>query len=95
MTEADDICPEIDRSSWHLHGETFVFEVQSACMVPDRPDHAALEIAVFRRTVSGPAHTATVRVTSPLRELDRVPTLLTSALEEWLLRTTTALARVH
>ena len=95
MTAMEDICPQIDQSYCHVHGETFMFEVQSVSMVADRPDHARLEIAVFRRTVSGPAHVANVRVTSPLQELNRVPAFLTNAIEEWFVCTITGSARVH
>jgi hypothetical protein len=62
---------------------------------PDRPDQAVLQIAVFRRTASGLGPAATMRVTALLHELERVPTLLASALEEWLFRTTTPSSRVH
>ena len=89
------VCSQIDTRSCHLHGETFLFEVDSVSIVADRPGHTVLQIAVFRRTASGPALAATMRVTAPFQELERVPTLLTRALEEWLLRTNTSSARVH
>jgi hypothetical protein len=95
VASTENICPRIERQSCRVHGETFMFEVHSASIVADRPGHTVLQIAVFRRTASGQAPAATVRVTSPLHELERVPTLLASALEDWLLRTTTPLARVH
>lgn len=95
MTSTANICAQIERQSCRVHGETFTFEVHSASIVADRPDHTVLEIAVFRRTASGQAPAATVRVTAPLHELERVPTLLASALEDWLLRTATPMARVH
>ena len=95
MTSTERICPQIERQSCRIHGETFTFEVHSASIVADRPDHTVLQIAVFRQTASGQAPAATVRVTAPLHELERVPTLLVSALEEWLLRTTTPSAGVH
>jgi hypothetical protein len=88
MAHTEDICPEIERSSCRVLGETFTFEVQSASIPADRPDHTILEIAVFRRTLSGPAPAAMVRVTAPLGERDRIPALLLKALEEWLLSTT-------
>jgi hypothetical protein len=69
--------------------------VHSASIVADQPGHAVLQIAVFRRTASGHTPAATMRVTAPFDELERVPALLASVLEEWLLRTTTPLARVH
>jgi len=86
--------PQLERHSCHIHGETFMFEVHSASILVDRPGHTVLEIAVFRGSASGQTPAATVRVTAPLHELERVPALLASALEEWLLRTT-SLARVH
>ena len=95
MTSAEAICSLIDSRSCHIHGETLLFEVQSASMVAGEPGYAVLEIAAFRRTASGPALAATVRVTAPLHELERVPALLMTALEEWLLRTAAPWARVH
>ena len=92
---AEAICSQIDSRSCHIHGETFLFEVQSASMVAGQPGHAVLQIAAFRRTASGPELAATVRVTATLDELERVPALLTTALEEWLLRTAAPLTRVH
>ena len=88
------LCSRIESDSCRIHGETFTFEVHSASIVADRPGHTALEIAVFRRTASGQVPAATMRVTAPFEELERVPTLLTTALEEWFC-TTTPLARVH
>lgn len=95
MRSAEAICSQIDNRSCHIHGETFLFEVQSASMVAGQPGHAILEIAAFQRTASGPALAATVRVTASFDELERVPALLTTALEEWLLRTAAPLTRVH
>jgi hypothetical protein len=95
MMSAEAICSQIDSRSCHIHGETFLFEVQSASMVAGQPGHAVLQIAAFRRTASGPELAATVRVTATLDELERVPALLTTALEEWLLRTAAPLTRVH
>ena len=95
MKSPDAVCSEIDNRSCHIHGETFLFEVQSASMVAGQPGHAILEIAAFQRTASGPALAATVRVTASLDELERVPALLTTALEEWLLRTAAPLTQVH
>jgi hypothetical protein len=95
MRSAEAVCSQIDNRSCHIHGETFLFEVQSASMVAGQPGHAILEIAAFQRTASGPALAATVRVTASFDELERVPALLTTALEEWLLRTAAPLTRVH
>jgi hypothetical protein len=95
MRSAESVCSQIDNRSCHIHGETFLFEVQSASMVAGQPGHAILEIAAFQRTASGPALAATVRVTASFDELERVPALLTTALEEWLLRTAAPLTRVH
>ena len=95
MTSAQAICSQIDSRSCHIYGETFLFEVQSASIVPGAPGHAVLQIAAFRGTSSGAELAATVRVTATIDELDRVPTLLTKALEEWLLRTAAPLTRVH
>jgi hypothetical protein len=95
MTSAQAICSQIDSRSCHIHGETFLFEVQSASMIAGPPSHAVLQIAAFRRTVSGTELAATMRVTAAVEELERVPALLTTALEEWLLRTAAPLTRVH
>lgn len=95
MRSAEAVCSQIDNRSCHIHGETFLFEVQSASMVAGQPGHAILEIAAFQHTASGPALAATVRVTASFDELERVPALLTTALEEWLLRTAAPLTRVH
>ena len=95
MASIENIGPQIERHSCSIDDETFMFEVRSASIVTDRPGHTVLQIAVFRRTASGPALAATMRVTAPFQELERVPTLLTRALEEWLLRTNTSSARVH
>ena len=95
MASIENIGPQIERQSCSIDDETFMFEVRSASIVTDRPGHTVLQIAVFRRTASGPALAAIMRVTAPLHELERVPTLLTRALEEWLLRTNTPPGRVH
>jgi hypothetical protein len=95
MVSTDTVCSQIDSRSCCIYGETFLFQVQSASMVAGQPGHAVLQIAAFQRTDSGPALAATVRVTAQLDELDRVPKLLTTALEEWLLRTAAPLTRVH
>ena len=95
MMSAEAVCSQIDSRSCHIHGETFLFEVQSASIVAGQPGHAVLLIAAFRRTASGPELAATVRVTATLDEIERVPALLSTALEEWLLRTAAPLTRVH
>ena len=95
MMSAEAVCSQIDSRSCHIHGETFLFEVQSASIVAGQPGHAVLLIAAFRRTASGREPAATVRVTARLDEIERVPALLTTALEEWLLRTAAPLTRVH
>ena len=95
MMSTETVRSQIDGHSCRIHGETFLFEVQSASMVAGRPGQAVLQIAAFRRTASGPALAATVRVTAAFHELERVPALLTRALEEWLLRTAAPLTRVH
>jgi hypothetical protein len=91
----DAICSQVDGQSCHIHGETFQFEVRSASLIAGRPAQAVLQLAAFRRTASGPVLAATMRVTAPLHELERVPSLLKSALEEWLLRTTVPMTGVH
>jgi hypothetical protein len=91
----DAICLQLDGQSCRIHGETFQFEVRSASIIAGRPGQAVLQLAAFRRTPSGPALAATMRVTAPLHELERVPSLLKSALEEWLLRTTAPVSGVH
>jgi hypothetical protein len=95
VTSTENIRPLLERHSCCVYGETFMCEVQSASIVADRPGHALLQIAVFRRTASGQAPAATMRVTAPFHEIEQVPMLLTRALEEWLFRTTAPLARVH
>jgi hypothetical protein len=90
-----DVCARIESHSCCIRGETYVFEVQSASIAADKPGHAVLHIAAYRQTASGLALTATVRVTAPFPEFERVPTLLTRAFEEWLLGTTTPGTRVH
>ena len=95
MTSTGNACKEIEKHSCYLNGETYMFEVHSASIVPDRPSHTVLQIGVFRRDASGQVLAATMRVTAPLHELDRVPTLLSRALGEWLIATTTPVERVH
>lgn len=95
MTTTGTICAQIEGHSCCIHGEIYMFEVHSASIAADRPDHTVLQIAAFRLTASGQALAATVRVTAPVHELERVPTLLTRALEEWLLGTTIPATRVH
>jgi hypothetical protein len=95
VTSTGNICAQIESHSCRIQGETFMFEVHSASIVADRPGHTVLQIAAFRRTASGQALVATVRVTAPFDELERVPTLLTRALEEWLLGTPPPVTRVH
>lgn len=95
MTPTENVCLQIERHSCSVHGETFTFEVQSASIAADRPGLAVLRIAVFRRTAFEQAPAATMRVTAPVHELERVPTLLARALEEWLFRTTGPSAPVH
>lgn len=95
MSSTETVCPQVERHFCRIHGETFMFEVHSVSIVANLPGHAVLQIAVFRRTASGETPAATMRVTAAFHELEQVPTLLPRALEEWLLRTTTTLARVH
>ena len=95
MTSTGTVCKEIESCSFYIHGETYMFEVHSASIVPDRPSHTVLQIGVFRRDASGQVLAATLRVTAPVHELDRVPTLLSRALGEWLIATTTSVERVH
>lgn len=95
MISTHAVCSQIDGQSCRIHGETFLLEVQSASIVAGQPGHTVLHIAAFRPTASGPALAARVRVTAPFDELARVPTLLTSALEEWLRRTAAPLTGVH
>jgi hypothetical protein len=93
FTEA--VCSQLESHCCRIHGETFLFEVRSASIVAGRPRQVVLQVAAFRRTAFGPALAATVRVTAPLHELERVPALLTQALEEWLLCTAVPLTQVH
>lgn len=95
VMSTETICSRIDTRSCRLHGETFLFEVGSVSIVADRPGYTVLEIAAFRQTASGPALAATIRVTAAFHELERVPALLPSVLEEWLLRTAAPATRVH
>jgi hypothetical protein len=95
MTSTGTICAQIESYSFCIHGETYMFAVHSASIVPDRPSHTVLQIGVFRRDASGQVLAATMRVTAPVHELDRVPTLLSRALGEWLIATTTPVERVH
>ena len=95
MTSAQAVCTQIDSRSCAVFGETFLFEVESASIAAGQPGHACLQIAAFRRTASGPVHAATVRVTAPFDELERVPALLATALEDWLLQTAAPLSRIH
>ena len=71
VTATENVCRQVESHSCRIHGETFMFEVQSASIVPDRPDQAVLQIAVFRRTASGLGPAATMRVTAPLHEIGR------------------------
>ena len=89
------VCSQIDSHSCHLHGETFLFEVDSVSFGAERPGHTVLQIAAFRQTASGPALAARIRVTAAFDELERVPGLLPTVLEEWLLRTAAPLTQVH
>ena len=86
---------QLDGHSCRILGETFLFEVRSASIVAGRPGQAVLEVVAFRRTAFGPELAATVRVDAPLRDLERVPALLTKALEEWLVCTAIPVTRVH
>ena len=78
-----DICREIESLSCCIDGVTYTFEVQSAAMLPDRPGEAVLQIAAVVEKPLGPAVTARIRVTATLDNLQRVPTLLTKVLEQW------------
>ena len=95
MASIENVCPQIERYSCRIDDETFMFEVRSASIVTDRPGHTVLQIAVFRRTESGQVPAAIMRVTAPFDEIDRVPTLLARALEEWRLQTAAPSDRVH
>jgi hypothetical protein len=95
MASIENVCPQIERYSCRIDDETFTFEVRSASIVTDRPGHTVLQIAVFRRTASGQVPSAIMRVTAPFDEIERIPTLLTRAIEEWRLQTTTRSDRVH
>jgi len=91
----DAICSQVDGQTCRILGETYLFELRSASIVAGQPGQAVLQLAAFRRTASGPALAATMRVTAPLHELERVPSLLKGALEEWLCRTPAPVTGVH
>ena len=91
-TEA--ICARIDSQSCHIHGETFLFQVRSASIAAGQR-HAVLQLAAFRRTASGPALAATMKVTAPFDELEQVPSLVKRALEEWLFGAAVPVPGVH
>lgn len=95
MLSTANVRARIESHSCCVRGETYVFEVQSASVPADQPGHALLHIAAFRQTGSGLALAATLRVTAPFHEFERVPTLLTRAFEEWLLVTASPATRVH
>ena len=78
-----EICREIENLSCCIGGVTYTFRVQSAAMLPGRPGEAVLQVGALAEQPSGPAVTARIRVTATLENLQRVPTLLTQVLEQW------------
>ncbi len=79
-----EICRQVESHSCCIDGVTHTFEVYSASMVPGSYGRAVLHIGGYRHAASGATLIARMRISAALPELERVPALLTKALEEWL-----------
>ena len=93
-----EICRRIESHSCRIGGETYRFRIRPAAdrpgAAPTPATHAVLEVEAFR----GDGHeksVARMRITAPALELPRIPSLLTKALEQWLLATAAHAGSVH
>ena len=91
-----EICREIENHFCCIDGNAYSFKVHSAMVLPRGSGQAVLQIAAYKRVTSGaPAITARLRVTATFDELARVPSLLKSALEQWLFQSAPVGVTVH
>ena len=90
-----EICRQGENHSCHIDGVTYTFHVHSAAMLPGSDGLAVLQIGGYCHKASGPTLIARLRITAGFPELERVPALLTKALEAWLVAPTLAPAPVH
>jgi len=81
-----ELCSRIDSHSCCILGETYTFRLQHAAMERDSrpapPGHTVLHIEA--RSEMGGHSVARMRITASTEQLARIPTLLTRALEHWL-----------
>jgi hypothetical protein len=91
-----DICRQIDSHVCWFDGTTYTFEVHSIALLPGTPGQAILQVGASRRNAVGsPTLASCLRVTAAVHDLHRVPSLLTSALEQWLFASAPAGPVVH
>ena len=90
-----EISRQVENHSCHIDGVTYTFAVHSAAMLPCSNGLALLQVGGYRHDVAGATLIARMRITAALPELERVPALLTKALEAWLVAPTLAPAPVH
>ena len=91
-----DICRQINAHVCCIDGTTYSFEVHSITMLAGSRGHAVLEVGASRRNAAGPpALTSCLRVTAPVDDLHRVPSLLTRALQHWLFASAPTGPSVH
>jgi hypothetical protein len=92
-----EICRQIETHSCHIGGTLYRFKVRTAverAAAVTLPAHAVLEVEAFKDDGNG-VSVARLRVTAPTLELARIPSLLTRALEHWLLVTTETAGSIH
>jgi hypothetical protein len=81
-----ELCSQIESHSCCILGETYTFRLQPAAMERDTrpapPGHTVLHIEA--RSEIGGYSVARMRITASTQQLERIPTLLTKALEHWL-----------
>ena len=85
-----EICRQVENHSCHIDGVTYTFHVHSAAVLPGSYGRAVLQIGGYRHDPAGANLIARMRITAALPQLERVPALLTKALEEWLVAPTAA-----
>ena len=89
---------QIESHTCRIAGERYTFKVRPAAeraSAPSTPPcHTVLHVEAFRVDDEEYA-VARMRITAPTPELQRIPSLLTKALEQWFLATAVPAGLVH
>ena len=84
MVSTVDLCTLVERLANCTASETHTFSVTAKVLPgtpPAAPRHAVLHVEAVRRAGCGHS-VARIRITAPIRELARIPLLITKALDE-------------